>query len=214
MNTIAEEIAHPKFDLEKFVDMAIRDKQARDEIIHLMATNADIMVYYHCYYVVAKASEDRPDVFYEYWPQMAALLEHPNSYHRNIGLEVIANLVRVDEKDLFSTIFDRYFKRVRDEKLLTCQYCLRGSKKILQAKPVLVKRILPLLLDLDEQLQFAEKQKEYLKGDILDVLGDHYQNVEFGTRITAFIYSCKTSRSPKTARKAKQMIAEFGIVSQ
>jgi len=214
MNTIAEEISRSNFKLEEFVDMVIRDQPTRDEIIHLMMTNKDIMVYYHCYYVVAKTSETRPDLFYAYWPQMVSLLEHPNSYHRNIGLEVIANLVGVDDKDQFTDAFDRYFKRLHDDKLLTCQYCLRGSKKVLRAKPALAKRILPLLLDLDDQLPFAEKQKEYLKGDILDALSDHLQDVEFGTRIAAFIVSCRASRSPKTAKKAKQMIAEFGIVSQ
>jgi hypothetical protein len=214
MNTITEEISNPKFNVNEFVDKAIRDQQTRDEIIRLMMTNPDIMVYYHCYYVVSKASEARPELFYAYWPQMVSLLDHPNSYHRNIGLEVIANLAGVDDKDLFTLAFDRYFERIHDDKLLTCQYCLQGSKKIMQAKPALVKRILPLLLDLDEQLPFAEKQKEYLKGDLLDALGDHLQDVEFGTRIAAFIVSCRTSRSPKTAKKAKQMIAEFGIVSQ
>ncbi|HWQ45988.1 MAG TPA: hypothetical protein VN376_03930, partial [Longilinea sp.] len=189
MNTIAQEISHPDFDLNGFVDTAIQDKQTRDEIIRQMVTNQDIMVYYHCYYVIAQASADRPDMFYAYWPEMAALLDHHNSYHRNIGLEVIANLTRVDEKDLFSGTFARYFQRIGDEKLLTCQYCIRGSQKILKHKPHLKDQILPILLDLDNRTRFEKKKKDYLKGDVLDILADNINDEAYRSISIEFILS-------------------------
>jgi hypothetical protein len=49
------------------------------------------MVYYHCYYVVEKASQKRPELFYPYWDDIAALLVHKNSYHRDFALDILGN---------------------------------------------------------------------------------------------------------------------------
>ena len=66
-------IAKKDFEVEEFVQLVISDENARDEIIHQMLTNPKIMVYYHCYYVVDKASQKQPELFYPYWTEIAAL---------------------------------------------------------------------------------------------------------------------------------------------
>lgn len=65
MNTteMIEKIAEKDFDLNEFVRIAITDENARNEIVHQMLTNSAIMVYYHCYYVVDKASQTYPKCF-------------------------------------------------------------------------------------------------------------------------------------------------------
>ena len=94
-------ISRPDFAIEPFILLAMNDELSRDEIIKQMITNPDIMVYYHCYYVVVKASGERPELFYKYWDEIAALLQHENSYHRNFALEILANLTKVDRENRF-----------------------------------------------------------------------------------------------------------------
>jgi len=62
------------------------------------------MVYYHSYYIIARASEISPELFYEYWDDFATLLNHENSYHRDFGLSLIANLTKIDKINKFSNI--------------------------------------------------------------------------------------------------------------
>ena len=104
MNTedMIERIAEKDFDVDEFVHLAIWDGKAREEIVFQMITNPDIMVYYHCYYVISKASRKKPDLFDQYWGQIAGLLSHKNSYHRNFCLDIIGNLTMVDHEGRFS----------------------------------------------------------------------------------------------------------------
>ena len=92
-----EKIAEKDFDVNEFVQLAINDENARNEIVHQMLTNSAIMVYYHCHYVVNKASQKRPGMFYPYWGEIAELLHHKNSYHRDFSLVIIGNLTKVDQ---------------------------------------------------------------------------------------------------------------------
>jgi hypothetical protein len=69
MNTteMIERIAEKDFDIAEFTQLAINDEKARKEIVHQMLTNSAIMVYYHCYYIVEKASQKRPEIFYPFY---------------------------------------------------------------------------------------------------------------------------------------------------
>jgi hypothetical protein len=98
------QISDKNLDIDRFVQQAIEDRNARDEIVRQMVANPNIMVYYHCYYVVDKASQERPDLFYPYWSEIAPLLKHKNSYHRDFAMTILANLTRVDDENLFSRV--------------------------------------------------------------------------------------------------------------
>ena len=89
---LIRQISVKDVDVDRLVQLVIDDDHIRDEIVKQMLTHSWIMMYYHCYYVVAKASERRPELFYGYWPEIARLLDHENSYHRDFALTILANL--------------------------------------------------------------------------------------------------------------------------
>jgi hypothetical protein len=209
--TLIETISVKDVDVDKFVHLALSDERARDEIVGQMIAHPHIMVYYHCYYVVDKASRQRPDLFYPYWPAIAALLQHPNSYHRDFALTIIANLTQVDHDDLFSGIFDDYFAHVNDAKFMTGQCCIQNSVKIFRHKPELRERILALLLDVDRQCTYTEKQKAVLRADILDVFDAVYAVVRDKPEVNAFIENSISSLSPKTRRRAKELVKKYHL---
>ncbi len=209
--TLIQQIANPNVDVDFFVQLAIMDRNTRDEIIQEMLANPDIMVYYHCYYVVSKGSQERPDLFYLYWGEMASLLKHPNSYHRDIALTVLANLTQVDVEDRFSSVYQDYFEHLHDVKFMTAKCCLQNSKKILKNKPELRNQILALLLDLDHQCPYPEKQKELMKFDVLEILEEIRAEISDPEGIDSFIRKSTTSISPKTKKKAKELAGKFGL---
>ena len=129
---LIREISAKDVDVDRFVRLAIRDDQIREEIVRQMRTHPHIMVYYHCFYIVSKASIERPDLFYPHWHEVASLLKHKNSYHRDFALTIIANLTQVDQGNLFSKIFHDYFEHINDEKFMTGQCCVQNSIKILK----------------------------------------------------------------------------------
>jgi hypothetical protein len=208
---LIQEISVKDVDVDKFVQLAIREDPIRDEIIKQLITNPDIMVYYHCYYVVSQASQERPELFYKYWPEIAALLKHKNSYHRDIALTILANLTRVDQENLFSRIVHDYFEHIHDKKFMTGQCCVRNSIKILRHQPELQNQILAFLIDVDQQCTYPEKQKALLKADILEILDQVYDEVSDTKRIDEFIKANISSISPKTRSKAKELVRKYGL---
>lgn len=213
MNTtdLTQEISAKDVDVDRFVQLAIDDEQVRDEIIWQMMTSPDIMVYYHCYYVAAKASQKRPDLFYPYWPNVVSLLKHKNSYHRVFALTLIANLTQVDQENRFSEIYDEYFEHINDEKVSTGQCCVQNSIKIIRNKPALMDRIIALLLDLDNLCTYPEKQTELLKCDVLEVFDGVYPEGTDRQRVDEFIRGCINSNSPKTRHRAKELVRKYDL---
>ncbi|RPI84090.1 MAG: hypothetical protein EHM41_14230 [Chloroflexi bacterium] len=213
MNTeeITQSISKQDFDLDSFVRLVISDEQARSEIVHQMLHHEHIMVYYHCYYVIAKASEQCPELFYPYWDDIECLLDHKNSYHRDFAITILANLTAVDKEDRFSLIFDNYFEHLHDAKFMTAHGCIRNAQIIIRNKPELKDGIISLLLDIDHQCCYPEKQKGLMKGAVLEIIEQVYEKEEDKKRLKVFILRELTSVSPKTRKKAKELALKFSL---
>ena len=206
-----EKIAEVEFDLNEFVQLAINDDNARNEIVHQMLTNPAIMVYYHCYYVVDKASQKQPDLFYPYWPEIAELLHHENSYHRDFAVEIIGNLTGVDQENRFAEIEDAYFAIINDEKFMTGNCCVKNLLKIYRHKVELRARVIETLLDIDNRCDYTEKQKGVLKADVLEIFDEVYEEAPRRDEINEFIRAQVDCISPKTRKKAKELIKKHGL---
>ena len=76
-NELIAQVALKDYDLDVFVRLAIEDEDTRSELVRQMITHPDIMVYYHCYEVLSKASQAEPQLFYPYWSDVAPLLDYP-----------------------------------------------------------------------------------------------------------------------------------------
>jgi hypothetical protein len=208
---LTREISVKEIDIDHYTKLAIEDDNIRDEIIRQMITNPDIMVYYHCYYVADKASFERPELFYPYWPEIAPLLQHANSYHRDFALTILANLTKVDQDNLFSKLFDGYFEHLNDTKFMTSLCCVRNSLKIIRNKPELRETILALLLDVNQRCTFPEKQVALMKFDILVIVDSVYAETRDKESLQAFIKAGIHSISPKTRRKAKDLVKKYNL---
>ena len=117
----------------------------------------------------------------------------------------------MDQQDQFASLADRYVAHVNDEKFCTAQYCVRNCRKIIAHKPHRLDFFLDHLLDLDTRCDFPIKQKELLKFDVLTILEQVYERSSRGDQIDAFIRKASESVSPKSRKKAKQLMREFSI---
>ncbi|SNR91630.1 hypothetical protein SAMN05446037_1001399 [Anaerovirgula multivorans] len=210
-SSLIERVANKNVNIYEFVEVVINDENIREEIIKQLLTNNRIMVYYHCYYIISKASEEKPKLFYKYWDDFASLLNHKNSYHRDIGLTIIANLTKVDEKDLFSILYEQYIKHFNDTKFMTAQCFVQNLKKIIKHKSEYIERVVELLLEVENRCNYLQKQKELLKSDIIEVLDEAYQQIKHQNIIEEFIRSQSNSISPKTKKKAKEFLKKHKL---
>ncbi|PAB60342.1 hypothetical protein [Anaeromicrobium sediminis] len=208
---LIEKIADKNVNVNEFAKAVLHDESTRVEVIKQLLTNNNIMVYYHCYYIISRASEEKPELFYEYWNDFVYLLDHKNSYHRDIGLTIIGNLTKIDENNLFSSIFPKYIEHFNDDKFMTAQCFVKNLKNVVRYKNEYIEQIIKLLVDVEKICIYPKKQKELLKSDIIEVLDAVYENTTNKDVIVDFIRSQSTSESPKTKKKVKQFLKKHGL---
>ncbi|WDV46648.1 hypothetical protein PV797_02880 [Clostridiaceae bacterium M8S5] len=206
-----DKIKDKNLDIEYFASRTIKEPVFRDQVFEQMISNIDIMVYYHCYYIVQKASSHRPDLFYKYWDQIVLLLSHKNSYHRDFGLSIIANLVVVDSEKKFDNIIYEYLDILKDEKFMTSQCLVRNLANVLEYRDDLKEIIIPVLLNIDNITPYTRKQVDLLKSDILDIFDKTYTKEELTSTIIEFIEQAKVSVSPKTRKKSNKLMKKFDL---
>jgi hypothetical protein len=208
-NYIISDIADKNFDKLKYVEEIQFDEELRDWIIGQMISNKNIMVYYHCYEIVSEASHLKPELFYKYWNFCRNLLHHENSYHRDIGLTIIANLSKCDENNLINEVIDEYLEHSHDDKFMTSRCCIKNSSKILLNKPELMKKIIAYFINLADNGIYPLKQRELLISDIIEVFDSIYNNYDNKVELMSFIRNKTSSESPKTRRMAKEFIHKY-----
>lgn len=208
---LISEISDKNVDVDKFAEIVIQEESIRQKIIDQMLNNKHIMVYYHSYNILAKASELKPKLFYRYWDDFASLLNHENSYHRDFGLTLIANLTKVDTENKFSSVFEDYFKCINDAKFMTARHCIQNISPILANKIELEEDIINKLLDIDSICHFPTKQKALLKSDVIEIFDKCYTHIINKNMINEFVKAEISSISPKTKKKARELILKYEI---
>lgn len=209
LDQLIKDISAADVDVKTFTSHIIQDAPTREAVVRLVLTHPHIMVYYHCYYILDQATLERPDLFYPYWDDLVPLLEHKNSYHRDIGMTLLANLTRVDEQSRFELFFDRYFAHLHDAKFMTAVNCVQNSQKIVRYKPHLMDRILPLLLNMDTLTDYPKKQKELMKSFILPIFDELFDSLNNDKAVLEFIKACAASSSPKTKKMAAALLNKY-----
>lgn len=210
-NDLISQISDKDVDIGRFSEIVINNRPIRDKIINQMLNNKNIMVYYHSYQILAKASELEPGLFYKYWSDFASLLNHENSYRRDFGLTLIANLTKVDEENRFLSISEDYFKCINDAKFMTARHCIQNTSKVLTNKSELNENIINILLNVDKLCNFSKKQKALLKSDVIEIFGKFYWQINDKKNVNKFVKVELDSISPKTRKIAKEFILKWEI---
>lgn len=204
-------ISDKDVDIDKFADMALKDPQIRDTLVQLMLNNQKIMVYHHSFYIISEASQREPELFYHYWDDFVSLLNHPNSYHRDFALVMLANLTRADRENKFSLLFDDYFSHINDEKFMTARKCIQNTAKILANKEELTEDIINILLDVDKRCDFPKKRKALLKSDVIELFSEFYVQIDNKEGVNEFVKGELVSISPRTKKKAMEFVRKYNI---
>jgi hypothetical protein len=203
---LIENISDKNVDVDYYVDLVLKDEDIKREVVKQLLNNNKIMVYYHCYYIISKSSELKPEYFYEYWNDFVLLLKHKNSYHRSIALTIIGNLIKVDKENYFEKIFDDYTSLFNDEKFMTAHCFVENCSKIINNCKQFSEELIDILLDVDKKCDYPDKQRGLLKAAIIQCFEDSYNFIEDKEKIHFFVKNQINSVSPKTRKKAKEFL--------
>jgi hypothetical protein len=206
-----EKVSLKDFDLSGFKELTLVEEDFRTEVVDQMIHNPQIMVYYHCFYILDAASVQNPDLFYHFWKDICVLLDHSNSYKRDFALTILATLSAVDKDDHFADIEEQYFSLLFDKKFMTALCCIRNLTRVLSRKPEMLPRVMTLLLRHEKNTPYSASQEALFNAEILTLIQQEYTPADIPPVLCAFIERQKSSRSHKARNQAKKLFSEFSV---
>jgi hypothetical protein len=159
---------------------------------------------YHAFLLLQNRSQINSDV-YPYWNELVNKFTSTNSYHRSIGLMLLADNIKWDQEGKFDNLVDTYLSFVDDEKPITVRQCIQSLTKIIPSKPHLANKVADRLLAIDLSTR-KETQQKILLMDILSVFTVIRRYLK-DERIEKFIISALTGEV--LDKKAKTEIDEL-----
>jgi hypothetical protein len=153
---------------------------------------------YGCAKVLMDLSEEQPEKLYLYMDSFISLLD---SKHRILtwnAMAIIANLTKVDKNKKFDAIFDKYYRFLNDEYMVTVANVVGNSRKIALAKPYLIQKITDELLkieNLSTTPHLTEECKRVIAEKAVRSFDLFFDRIEAKEKVVSFVK--KNLNSPR-----------------
>jgi len=191
---------------EKIVQKVNKDNRLILEVLQGIISK-DESIRYPNAIALEKLSKTNPSLIYPEWNYFVDLLKSENAFHRSIAVKTISNLTATDDQNKFEQIFEDFFNLLDDSKVMVSRSLVLNVGIIIKSKPTLKSKIINLLLNIDET-HHPSGRKDLIKGDILEIFGDYFEEISDKERITEFVKEQLKSSSPSTVKKAKKFLSQ------
>jgi hypothetical protein len=184
-----------------------KDKKLLVEVMEgLHSDNPKIK--YKCGKALMILSKENPKVIYPKWDGFVMLLKSDNTFIKSIGITIIANLTRVDTKNKFDKIFNRYYELLDDDSMITASNIAGLSGVIAQAKPKLQIKITNRLMSVDKTHHSLEC-KNIIKGKVILSFDEYFEETKNKKKILGFVKGELKNSRPATKKKAEKFVKKW-----
>lgn len=196
---VFNKIREKKVKAEDVAKKAIKDPSLLNEVYKgVSSTKARIR--YGCAKILRVISEENPKKLY---PRMEFFIELLDSDKRILkwnALYIIANLAKVDVKNKFDDMFEKYYSLLNAESMVTVANVVGNSGKIAKAKPHLTQKITNELLkteNITTKSHLTQECKNIIIGHAISALGMYFDQITNRDEVLSFV-----KRQLKNTRKA------------
>jgi len=193
--------------VESVAKEALRDEEVLSELLQGILSKKET-IRYNCFKALLLISEKHPEVLYHKWDFFIELLSSDNTYWKYIAIYIIANLIRIDTKNKFEKIFDKFYHLLNDKSVIPAAHLAGNSGKIAQAKPKLQTKITNKLLSIDKT-HHAPERRDLIKGYAIESFSEYFEKAENKNKIIDFVKKQLDCKSPKTRKIAKQFLKKW-----
>ncbi len=123
---------------------------------------------YNAFLLLQANSHVFPHV-YSHWDNLEGKLYDANSYQRSIGLMLLAENVRWDNRGKFGEALNRYMECCGDEKFITSRQAIQGLANVVAATSAYDDKIKQALIALPLD-KYKPNQQNLLKKDTANIL--------------------------------------------
>ena len=194
-------------DIERMAEKALQNGELITELLDGLEVK-DETYRYNCYRVLFRITESHGSVLYGQWDYFVGLLHSDNSYRKMSGIQLLANLVRVDTENRFEQILDSYYDLLNDKSMIVAIYVANTSGKIVKAKPRLEPVITDKLLNIGRTYH-SEDRKQLIKAGVIEAFDQYFPESVHKERILDFVRKSGNSSSPKTRKLVQNFLAKW-----
>lgn len=196
-------------DIEAVAKKAIKDDKLLAELLgNLREKNEKIRDNSHK--VLFHITEQHPKRLYPHWNYLVEFLDSDNTYHKLSAVFLLANLTRIDGKNRFEKIFDKYYGLLDDKSFITASYVCSASGMIAKARPKLQAKITNRLLNIDKT-HHQQERKDLVKAAIIETFQEYYEQSKSKKRIVDFVRNQLNCQSPRTRKAAKEFLKRIDV---
>jgi hypothetical protein len=202
-----ESLKKKDFNPENLANKAIKNSKILGELINNLLIKDDT-IRYNSHKVLLLVSENYPKALYPDWDFFVNLLKSKNNFHKVIGIQILANLSKVDTLNKFENIYDDYCDLLDAKSVMTAAHLAVNIGKIAKNKPYLREKLTQLLLDIDKT-HHEIGRKDLIKASIIDSFMEYFNEIKNKEDILTFLTQQLNSKSPKTKKKAEEFLKKF-----
>ena len=204
---MAIELDKKNIDIKAAAKKALKDDKLLAELLeNLWSKNENIR--YNSHKVLYFITEQHPQKLYPKWDYFVKFLDSDNTYHKLSAVHLLANLTRIDNKNKFEKIFDKFYGLLEDKSFITAAYVCGVSGKIAKVKPKLQTKITNRLLNIDKT-HHQQERKDLVKFSIIEAFGEYFDQAKSKKKITEFVRQQLNCQSPKTKKAAKEFLKQI-----
>ena len=124
---------------------------------------------------------------------------------KSIGIAIISNLAKVDTKDKFDRIFDKFYNLLNDKSMITAANLVGHSGMIAKTKPKLQNKITNRLLNIDKT-HHSPECKNIIKGKAILSFNEYFDEAKDKKKIIEFVKRELKNTRPATRKKAEKFL--------
>lgn len=192
---------------ERFAVRASKDGTVLSEVVKGVSSDK-AKIKYGCAKVLRILSETDPEVLYPKWNSIVDMLDFENTFLRANAVHVIANLTKVDSKNRFEKLFNRYYELMNDKSMITTGNLVGMSGVIVAAKPELETRITNKLLSIDKTHHGSECQN-VIKANAIKAFDEYFGESRSRKKILDFVRGELKNTRPSTRRRAEDFLKKW-----
>jgi hypothetical protein len=199
-----ENLKKKDFKPESLVNKAIEDSKILTKLINNIHVK-DEKIRYNSHKVLLLVSELDPEVLYPQWDFFVNLLKSNNNFHKVIGIQILANLSKVDVDNKFEMIFNLYCALLDAKSVMTASHLAMNLGKIAKVKASLREKVTEILLNIDKT-SHERGRKDLIKASVIKSFIEYLDLIKDKDEIIKFVKDQLNSSSPKTKKMAEDFL--------
>jgi len=207
--------------LQKLADRSI----AKEELLQKIRNDFDLLpmvlkgvsspkatIRYGCAKVLMDLSDESPEKLYPYMDSLANLLDSKYRIITWNAMAIIANLTRVDKERKFDAIFDKYYRLINNDYMVTVANVVGHSGKIALAKPYLANKITNELLrveNISTTPHLTEECKRVIAEKAIESFDLFFDKIEQKEKVISFVKRHRNSKRPALRAEAENFLKKW-----